>query len=303
MSEAGSYVESDQLERAVLSEFFWVLGLGEDSPLRAVLTPAIRPVLRRFTAVAAPFDRDVASIGMPAALHKRLPQFTESVTVAGQGMIPAAGPLLLLSNHPGGFDMFLAAAHLPRADIKVIVSEISILRHLPATGPHFISIGRDAGSRMQAVRAGIRHLQQGGALFIFPGGILDPDPAFMPGAAEALERWSPSVEVFLRRVPQTNVVVSVVGGVLSPGWFHSPVTRLRTERKDRQKVAEVFQVAQQLLFPGTLELHPVVHFAPPIAAQALNLAGPAGGPLAALTTVARTLLANSRYFAFQTKTV
>ncbi len=296
MTAPGGYVDPAELQSAVEYEFFWVLGLDEGHPLRRALTPAIRPVLGRFVEVAAPFDRDVASVGMPEALRSRAPQFINRLTATNAGLVPATGPLLLLSNHPGGLDVFLVLALLPRADIKVMVSEISILRHLPAAGPHFISIGREAGSRMQAVRAGINHLKQGGALFIFPGGILDPDPAFMPGAVEALERWSPSVELLLRRVPQTNVVVTAVGGVLSPGWYRSPVTRLREERKDRQKVAEVFQIAQQLLLPGTLDLRPSVHFAPPIAAQALGLDGSSGRPLAALRTVARALLADRRYF-------
>lgn len=296
MSAPSASADPQHLQAAVQAEFFWVLGLEEGHPLRRALTPAIRPALRRFVDLVAPFDRDVAEIGIARALGSRAPQFVKALTATNAGQIPASGPLLLLANHPGGLDVFLVMALLGRDDIKVIVSEISILRHLPATGPHFISIGREAGSRMQAVRAGISHLKQGGALFIFPGGILDPDPAFMPGAAEALERWSPSVELLLRRAPQTNVVVSMVGGVLSPGWYHSPVTRLRQERKDRQKVAEVFQTAQQLLFPGTLDLRPSVHFAPPIAAQALDLDGGSGRPLAALRSVARTLLADRRYF-------
>ncbi|MEZ4769314.1 MAG: hypothetical protein R2844_12910 [Caldilineales bacterium] len=291
MSAPAAYVDPEHLQAAVQAEFFWVLGLEEGNPLRRALTPAIRPALRRFAEVAAPFDRDVAEIGISRALRSRAPRFIRGLTVSNAGLIPPAGPLLLLSNHPGGLDLFLILAMLPRDDVRIIVSEISILRHLPATGPHFISIGREAGSRMQAVRAGISHLKQGGALFIFPGGILDPDPAFMPGAVEALDRWSPSVEVLLRRAPQANVVVGTVGGVLSQGWYRSPVTRLRQERKDRQKVAEVFQTAQQLLFPGSLDLRPTVRFAPPVAARSLDLDGPAGQPLAALRAVARTLLA------------
>ena len=296
MTAPVSSVDPEELRRAVQSEFFWVLGLDEGHPLRHLLTAAIQPVLGRFVDVVAPFDRDVVSVGMPEALRRRATQFVNALTVTNSGYIPRTGPVLLLSNHPGGLDLFLVLALLPRDDIKVIVSEISILRHLPASGPHFISIGRAADSRMQAVRAGIRHLNEDGALFIFPGGILDPDPAFMPGAIEALARWSPSVELFLRRVPQTHVVVTTVGGVLSPGWYHSPVTRLREERKDRQKVAEVFQIAQQLLLPGTLDLRPSVHFAPPMAAQSLDLDGPPGRPLAALRSVAQALLADRRYF-------
>lgn len=291
MTGQAAPLEPAHLEQAVLAEFFWVLGLADGHPLRRVLAAAMRPVLRRFVDLVAPFDRAVASEGMPAALRGLAPRFLDKLTVTNAGLIPAAGPLLLLANHPGGFDVFLILSQLPRADIKVIVSEISILRQLPAAGPHFISIGKDAAGRMQAVRAGLRHLKQGGALFVFPGGIVDPDPAFMPGALDGLANWSPSVELFLRQAPQTRVVVAMVGGVLSQGWYHSPVTRLRQERKDRQKVAEVFQSGQQLLFPGSLLLRPEVHFAPPIAAAALRRDAASGAALDGLRAVGRTLLA------------
>jgi len=179
---------------------------------------------------------------------------------------------------------------LPRADVRVIVSDISILHHLPATSPHFILIGRTEQSRMAAVRAAVRHLRADGVLFIFPGGIVDPDPAFMPGAAAALQRWSPSLELFLRRAPETQVIPVVVSGVLSEAWLRSPVTRLRQEAKDRQKVAEAFQIAQQLLFPASLRTSPLITFGPPLPAADLLRRDVAVPPLQAIVDHQRTLL-------------
>ena len=204
--------------------------------------------------------------------------------------MPDSGPALLVSNHPGAYDLFGILSQLPRADVRVIVSDISILRHLPATSPHFILIGRTEQSRMAAVRAGVRQLRAGGLLFIFPGGIVDPDPAFMPGAAKALQRWSPSLELFLRRAPDTRVVPTVVSGVLAPGWLHSPVTRLRQEPKDRQKVAEAFQVIQQLLLPGSLRTSPLITFGPPLLASDLLRPDAPVPPLQAILDHQRLLL-------------
>ncbi len=184
---------------------------------------------------------------------------------------------------------------MPRADIRVIVSDISILRHLPATSPHFILIGRSEQSRMAAVRAGVRQLRAGGLLFIFPGGIVDPDPAVIPGAAQALQRWSPSLELFLRRASETQVVPIVVSGVLSSAWLRSSVTRLRQEAKDRQKVAEAFQVAQQLLFRGSLRTSPLVTFGPPLAAGELLRPDAPVRPLQAIVEHQRTLLLLHQY--------
>jgi putative hemolysin len=204
--------------------------------------------------------------------------------------VPDSGPALLVSNHPGAYDLFGVLSQLPRADVRVIVSDISILRHLPATSPHFILIGRTEQSRMAAVRAAVRHLRADGVLFIFPGGIVDPDPAFMPGAAAALRRWSPSLELFLRRAPETQVVPVVISGVLSEAWLRSPVTRLRQEAKDRQKVAEAFQVIQQLLLPGSLRTSPLITFGPALPAVDLLRPGAPVPPLQAIVDHQRTLL-------------
>lgn len=283
------------VRRAVLSEFFWLLGLPEESPLRRVLQPLLDPVVARFTDLAAEFDQGVARVGLPVAIQPYIPRFTHALTALGVDHVPAAGPALLVSNHPGAYDLFSALAQLPRADIRVIVSEISILRQLPATVEHFIFIGRTEQSRMAAVRAGVRQLREGGLLFIFPGGIVDPDPAFMSGAAHALQRWSPSLELFLRRAPDTRVVPTVVSGVLSPGWLRSPVTRLRQEAKDKQKVAEACQVMQQLIAPGSLRTHPLVTFGPALdAAELLRKDAPVP-PLQAIVEHQRTLLLLHQY--------
>lgn len=280
---------------AVLQEFFWLLGLPEDSALRRALQPLLDPVVGRFTDLVAGFDQAVARVGLPAAVRPYIPRFTASLTALGADHVPAAGPALLVSNHPGAYDLFAVLAHLPRADIRVIVSDISILRHLPATLPHFIFIGRTEQSRMAAVRAGVRQLREGGLLFIFPGGIVDPDPAFMPGASQALQRWSPSLELFLRRAPAAQVVPIVVSGVLSPGWLRSPVTRLRQEAKDKQKVAEACQVIQQLIAPGSLRTNPLITFGPALHAAELLRKDARTPPLQAIVEHQRVLLLLHQY--------
>lgn len=290
-STASDLSARQAVRSAVFDEFAWLLGLPERSPLRRGLQPVLQPILGRVADLAAEFDQAVAQVGLPAAIRPYAPRFAEHITVTGADTLPPNGPLLIVSNHPGGFDLFLILSCLPRDDIRIIVSEISVLHRLPATDPYFISIGKGASNSVGAAKAGVRHLQQGGALFLFPGGIVDPDPAFMPDAVGSLERWSPSLELFLRRVPETQVVVCIVSGVLSPGWMASPVTWLRQERKDRQKVAEACQTAQQLLWPRSIRLRPLVTFDCPMRVAALGPSGEEGAMLAAIKDRARLLLA------------
>jgi len=79
---------------------------------------------------------------------------------------------------------------------------------------------------MVAIRAGIRHLRDGGALLIYPSGIVDPDPDLAPGLAESIDTWSGSLDVFLRRAPQTCVVPTIVSNVLSRRYFDNPLVRI-----------------------------------------------------------------------------
>ena len=82
----------------------------------------------------------------------------------------------------------------------------------------------------------------------------------MPGAETEIMAWSRSLEIFLRRAPQTEVLISIVSGVLAKKWVRHPLTRLRRERRDRQRLAEMLQVVIQLFKEQALEIKPYVTF-------------------------------------------
>jgi hypothetical protein len=131
----------------------------------------------------------------------------------------------------------------------------------PELSRHLIYVPRyDLQGRMGVVRAVIHHLAEGGAVLIFPGGNIEPDPAVLPGAPDALGSWSHSLDVVLRRVPQAQVVVSIVSGVLTRAALRNPLSPFLRSRRDRQKVAEIVQVGLQLLLRTPLGLSPWVTF-------------------------------------------
>jgi hypothetical protein len=225
----------------------------------------------RFAKLAEEFDEHVSSLGFREACRWVLPRFTNSYSIEGQENIPTEGPLLITSNHPGTVDGLVISAHIPRPDLKIIASGFDFLRNLPATARHMIYTSSDTHERMGVVRQAIRQLKDGGAVLIFPSGGLDPDPEVIPGADQALHRWSPSLEILLRRVPQTRILISIVSGVLSPSALRNPIARLQKSLNDRQRIAEVVQVIQQLIFPHKPSINPRLTFSNPI--SALDLGG------------------------------
>jgi hypothetical protein len=149
---------------------------------------------------------------------------------------------------------------------------VPALRNLRATSRHLIytRLGDDSHARISAARESVRHLRSGGALLVYASGKLDPDPAALPGAKEALQEWSGSLAWFLRQVPDAVLVVTIVSDVLAPSCLRNPLTRLRKQQRRKQFLAETVQIGQQVLFGRRFPLTPQVHFGVPLTAADLG---------------------------------
>lgn len=293
--EAGHVTVGD-LRRAISTETLVALGLPRSGLLQTLLRPLVWPPTQRFARLAAEFDRRVALDGLPQAADWALSLFTEGHDLFGVDRVPRSGPLVVISNHPGSYDVLLIAAALGRDDLKIPASDIPFLRNLVATASHLIytDTGPNAHARMAAARQSIRHLKEGGALLLFASAQVDPDPAFLPGAREELQKWSPSLSLFLRQVPETVSVVTIVSGVLSPRCFHHPLTRLRREQRLKQFLAEFLQVSQQVLFGRRFGLVPSIRFAEPLVAARLGVGRDPQMAKAKLIEQAERLLAEAQ---------
>ena len=148
-----------------------MLGLSPDTRLRYLLNPLLWAPLRRFADLAAKFDRTVADSGFREAASEVLPRLINQLEVIGLHRVPTSGPLLVVSNHPGSADGLAIAASLPRNDLKIVVSALPFIRSLPNSAQHLIYTDPlEPHKRMGVVRSSVRHLQDGGALLIFPRG-------------------------------------------------------------------------------------------------------------------------------------
>jgi hypothetical protein len=262
-------IQAATLRQLLIDEIVMAMGFRVDSWQRKVLGPLFWWPANRFARLAAGFENQVADEGFTVATQQTVRPFVQQIDIRGDETIPHTGPLIIVSNHPGAYDMLCIIKGVGRDDLKIIVSTIPLMRHLPNVNAHLIPVTREAHKGMRGVRQAIRHLRDGGALHVFPSGIVDPDPEFLPGAYEALENWSPSIELMMKKAPESQLLVAIVSGVLSPRWLNSPITKLQKEVWRQRKLAEFFQVIQQILFPGTLKLSPRISFAKPVSVAAL----------------------------------
>ncbi len=258
------YAKTENLTKLISDELYKALGFSKDVWWRNFIEPIIEKPASKFAEICASFDYYVANYNFREAASQVLTNFIKNPIINGLENIPSEGPLLIVSNHPGTYDGLVIAANVPRNDLNVIAGNIPFIKNMPATQKHMIHTTTDTHDRMNVIRKAIRHLKSGGSLLIFGSGGIDPEPAYMPGADIEIEKWSPSIEFFIKKVPQLNSLVTIVSGVLSPRFINHPLTIFRKTRRDKQRISEFVQVIQQMLFPGNLMLSPKVTFAEPI---------------------------------------
>ena len=251
------------LRGTLLEEILRTRGFPPNGRLRALLEPIVKRPLDHFINICYEFDRRAAEKDFLAAARWMLPLFARGVEVMGVEHVPTEGPVLIVSNHPGAFDEVVIAATVPRADIRIFANKHPILAALPAVSTHAIySAATDTNARMNALRNGIRNLREGRMLLLFPTGRTDPDPRRINGAAEALANWSHSIDLLVKKAPETQVVVSIVSGMTSPVMMRNPFTWLKRQQLEKQKLAQTVQLALQMLFPRLIDLVPRITFGP-----------------------------------------
>ncbi len=280
--------EVESLTQYITDEIFRLFKLSRDSWERRIFGPLFRLPTSRFARVAATFDQYVADYGFREAAQRILPVFAQAFEAQNVENVPREGPLLITSNHPGTCDSIVIAATIPRPDLKIVATGVPFVQGLRNAASHLIYTTIDTHERMMVVRKAIRHLKEGGALLIFPSGSIDPDPALSTSAPDELGKWSPSVEVILRHVPQAQVLLTVVSDVLSARWRWNPLVRLMGDDHKQRSVAEFLQVIQQMLFPNSVMVHPRLTYSDPLTTD--ELAGTGEGVLDGMIEQTRCLM-------------
>lgn len=237
------------LTENLVYEMTKALALPQTEGIRKIITLLAGRAIRRFTELASELDSVVGQDGIAGSARWLLPRFVQGYSARGVENIPPVGPLVIASNHPAYIDSVVISAHVARRDYKVIIGEIPFFQHLPNIHRNaiFAPDPADSMGRMQVVREVIRHLKNDGAILIFPRGGIEPDPAWMPHPDAEFDHWSRSLEIFLKHVPHTQVLVTIVSGVISKVAMCHPITWFRTARPDRQRLAFMYQFIRQMI--------------------------------------------------------
>ena len=241
--------EIRRLKEMLVIELTKALGFPQDSPVRSIVRGIFGKATQKFSELAVGLDQAVAAGGLAAGSNWVLPRFVKSHLARGVENIPPSGPLVIAANHPGSYDSIVISAHVSRPDYKVIIGDIPFFQNLSNISRNaiFAPAEQDAPGRMGTVRQCIRHLQNDGALLIFARGGIEADPAFMPAPDGEFNLWSRSLEIFLRRVPGTRVLVTIASGVIAEAAFRHPITWFRGARPDKQRLAFMYQMIRQVL--------------------------------------------------------
>jgi hypothetical protein len=262
--------EIRRLSDALILEIITAIGLPRSTKVSRLFRPIFHKPADRLALIGLTADRKIESESFPAAAEWMLNNWCDRVTARGTDTIPGTGPLLIISNHAGSYDTFVIASRTGRNDLKLISSDVPFLKNLPNANAHCIFLSDKTQDRMTAARSGMRHLHEGGALLLYGTGLIDPDPEVYPGAEAWIEKWLPSIDLFLRTSPETQVVLSIVSGVVARRWAEHPLTHLMRIDWQQRRLAEFGQVIQQLLFPGRLYLQPHISFSPPFSVADLR---------------------------------
>ena len=257
-----SHSHTSLIQHTITDEIFFALGLGRKGLLRRSLGWLFYLPTWRFARIMAEVDAEVGRAGAGAGCHKALEALGVQAEVRGHENIPASGPAVILANHPGAYDSMALGACVPRLDFKAIVGETRFYHALLNIHPNLIYVSDDPAKSMVALRQAVEHLNRGGILLQFGSGLIEPDPAIRSVGDKVFEKWSPSLEIMLRKVPETKVVPAIASGVLLEHFASHPLTHLRQGEMDKRRLAEFIQVIQQLLFPRSVNARPQISFGP-----------------------------------------
>lgn len=219
--------------------------------LKTSLTPFLKPHAQKLAKEVLSFDADIKTKGLQEASKRFCSHYTANVTVTGLEYLPAKGPLLILSNHPGLFDTVSLFSQIERTELKVIALDRSFLRSMPALSESLFFVG---AQKTALLRKLTRHLQMGGSILTFPAGKIEPDPYLREGTLASVATWSESIVHLKRMVPDLSIVVAMVAGVFNKQLLSHPLLKIRQTTDGKELLAATLQIAAKRYQTNTIDI-------------------------------------------------
>lgn len=238
----------DTLTQINLDDLVASFGWENQPVLASMLRKTFMGPARKFAQQMVEYDDLVRQVGLNEASCRFLNRhYIHDLRVHGKENIPASGPVLFLSNHPGMTDTVSLFTAINRPDLRIIAIHRPFLAALVNVTRQLSFISDDASERMRAVRQVSSHLRAGGAALTFPAGQIEPDPDVHEGALDSLCDWTDSSGVFLRFAPETKIVPVLVSGVIWQKAAHHWLTRFKKTREDRERLAAALQLLAMIV--------------------------------------------------------
>ena len=205
-------------------------------------------------------DHDLGRRSLADSAQRRLAHYGATLVIDRRSpAIPASGPLVVVSNHPGLFDALALFASTGRDDLSILAARRPLLTALPNLSRRLLSIDPGASGSVALKRA-VRHLRAGGALLHFPAGQIEPDPRVAPRDRALLLPWKPGLDTLLaaaaRGREDVRVVVAAVSGVVSRRAL--ALSTFASRGADR--LTDAFVPLLQLTVPGFADAEICVRF-------------------------------------------
>jgi len=281
----------ERMRERITDEIFYAFGLKRDGLLRRKFGHWFYRSTQRFSDMFARADELTPQEGLRGASRAILSDLSVKVEASASNYLLTDGPLLVVANHPGAYDSVALASCIPRQDLSIIAYETQFYHTLPNISRRMIMVPADPPGRMLALRRAIQHLLQGKSVLQFGSGRIEPDPAVASGAENWFEKWSPSLEVMLRKAPETRLVLAIASGVLLSRFANHPLTYLRRGAIERRRLAEFMQVIYHLLRPGALDINVRLNFSSPVTLKELESEGQGRRLMPAILERAHDLMA------------
>ncbi|MDD2523194.1 MAG: 1-acyl-sn-glycerol-3-phosphate acyltransferase [Anaerolineaceae bacterium] len=190
-------------------------------------------------------DEQLNETSLNETVTKAILALSDGLVLNNHEAVPTSGPLLVVANHPGLIDILGVIAILKREDVKIVAQQKGFMRVLRNINRLMLTLEPDSTFKLKTIREIIQALNDDMVVIIFPSGQLEPDPAIVPGAAEALQGWSDSIGVFLNKVPKTRLLPVLVSGILTEKAWNSRFAKFGPTQKRRHQFAMATQFVAQ----------------------------------------------------------